>query len=85
MKMIFLFAITFFLLTSCTGFLKSNSVKDFIPGTYISSWNFFTKSVNESVNELTGINGNRIRPKNQKTHTSIKFGVGLVLFNARWF
>lgn len=38
MKMIILFSFIVCLLVGCTAFTGSHDVKEFIPGTYISSW-----------------------------------------------
>lgn len=71
MKMIFLFAITVCLLISCTGSIKSNNVKDFIPGTYISIWKTeFSESVDTLLIEPLMKKGSDTYRITRRTHTS---------------
>ena len=71
MKMISLFAITVCLLISCTGLIKSNNVKDFIPGIYISRWKTeFSESIDTLLIEPLMKKGSDTYSITRRTHTS---------------
>ncbi len=71
MKMNCLFTITILLILSCAGILKTDSIKDFIPGTYISSWKTeFNESIDTLLIELLVEHGSETYSITRRTHVT---------------